>query len=58
MEQEIRTFDHSQKEKWNSQMVRCKQDCTSLSQDFDREKGIVQRKDLFLGAIDAANVCV
>ncbi|ETO29936.1 hypothetical protein RFI_07183 [Reticulomyxa filosa] len=55
MELELRSLDPNTKSKWQDRVNRYKTDLKTLQQDFDREKEIAQRSELFPGAKDAAN---
>jgi len=55
MELEMRGLDKNLKAKWDDRVNRYKTDLKTLQRDFDRDKEIAQRNELFPGARDAAN---
>jgi len=50
MELEIRGLDNNAKSKWQDRINRYKTDLKTLQRDFDRDKEIAQRNDLFSGS--------
>jgi len=56
MELELRSLDTGLKNKWQDRVSRYKTDLKTLQRDFDRDKEIAQRNELFPGAKDSANL--
>jgi len=56
MELELRSLDTSNKNKWQERVHQYKTDLRSLQRDFEREKAVAQRNELFPGATDSANL--
>jgi len=56
MELELRSLDPGSKNKWQERVNRYKSDLKTLQRDFDRDKEVAQRNELFPGARDTANL--
>jgi len=56
MKQEVKALDGNQRDSWNNIIDRYNNDYLSLRDLYEKEKEAAQRKDLFGGAYDPANM--
>ena len=57
MRQEVRALDGDSRANWNNVIERYQNDYQSLKDQYEKEKHAAQRKDVFGGSYDPANVC-